>query len=453
MSASTANNATNMNAAAMAAPPPQHSANPPNLTPVQRNIATAWSGILQQIHAGATQIRLPMGIHLAIGWGGLQVLVNSISLYLNTQVIVLNDHTNNVYRLVFSSTFHANGVNSTVSTQPDMNQQQHAAGATQPTVNHQHNAVNATQPTIGQQQLAVRDPQPPQVARPPLTLAVKARERRSMVPRPMNCFILYRKEKHPSVVAANPGVHNNEISKIIGRMWRAETRATKEIYKAKAEKLSQEHAAAHPEYRYAPRRSAVIRRRQRGEPVRVHATHAALLSSTQVSNAAGSAAGSSLGFVAPDVIKQRLRASEQSSNELRINSDDFNTADYPDNEVGTDRPHINMGVSSMADQIAYAGVLDDHELSRQARENFAMENRLGGSLSAFLGSFASSEDVFDFSSPMGCSYDRLTAATQRNAELVAEGALQSFNNFTFPDDGVNFDFTSLDGQDTNSAAH
>lgn len=31
------------------------------------------------------------------------------------------------------------------------------------------------------------------------------------VPRPPNAFIIYRKEWHPTIVAANPGLHNNDI--------------------------------------------------------------------------------------------------------------------------------------------------------------------------------------------------------------------------------------------------
>nr|APB08803.1 mating type protein [Neofusicoccum kwambonambiense] len=408
--------------------------------------------MLYQIQAGATQIILPMGIHLAFGWGGFQALVGSLSTYFNTTVTVLNDTANNVHRLVFPPNFRANGINSTPSaSQPLMNQQQHAASATQPAMNQQQNTLNATQPkpTIVQQELAVRTPQPPQVTHAPLTLDGKLRDPPPWVPRPMNCFIIYRKEKHASVVAANPGLHNNDISKIIGRMWKAETNATKEIFKAKAEKLNKEHAAANPNYRYTPRKSVVIKRRLKKHAERERCKHAALLSSAEVSHAADPP----LSFVAPEVIEERLRASEKSSNELRINSDNFNPADYPDNAVGNDRPYINMGVSSMADQMAYAGVLDGDELDRQARENYAMEDRLGGSLSTFLGSLASSEDVFDFNSLTGYSYDKLTAATQRNADLVAEGALKSFNSFTFPDDEVSFDFTSLDGEDANSATH
>lgn len=38
--------------------------------------------------------------------------------------------------------------------------------------------------------------------------AAKAKKK---VPRPPNAFIIYRKEWHPTVVAENPGLHNNAI--------------------------------------------------------------------------------------------------------------------------------------------------------------------------------------------------------------------------------------------------
>jgi len=80
------------------------------------------------------------------------------------------------------------------------------------------------------------------------------------VPRPPNAFIIYRKEWHPVVVRENvscspvphtvttqltnqqPGLHNNEVSVIIGRKWKAETEAVKEIYKrVSTETCSKQH--------------------------------------------------------------------------------------------------------------------------------------------------------------------------------------------------------------------
>lgn len=40
---------------------------------------------------------------------------------------------------------------------------------------------------------------------------VAAAKAKKKVPRPPNAFIIYRKEWHPTVVAENPGLHNNAI--------------------------------------------------------------------------------------------------------------------------------------------------------------------------------------------------------------------------------------------------
>lgn len=50
---------------------------------------------------------------------------------------------------------------------------------------------------------------------PSVPAANPARVGRNGVPRPPNCFILFRQHLHPLVVRDNPGVHNNEICKFL----------------------------------------------------------------------------------------------------------------------------------------------------------------------------------------------------------------------------------------------
>jgi hypothetical protein len=45
------------------------------------------------------------------------------------------------------------------------------------------------------------------------TNSAAPKKAKQKVPRPPNAFILYRKDWHPIVVAAHPGVHNNAICK------------------------------------------------------------------------------------------------------------------------------------------------------------------------------------------------------------------------------------------------
>ena len=44
-----------------------------------------------------------------------------------------------------------------------------------------------------------------------LMLDAVSTKAKKKVPRPPNAFIIYRKEWHPTVVAENPGLHNNAI--------------------------------------------------------------------------------------------------------------------------------------------------------------------------------------------------------------------------------------------------
>jgi hypothetical protein len=43
-------------------------------------------------------------------------------------------------------------------------------------------------------------------------------------------FILYRQHHQHAIVAANPGIPNPDISKIIGEQWKAESDAAKKVW-------------------------------------------------------------------------------------------------------------------------------------------------------------------------------------------------------------------------------
>jgi HMG (high mobility group) box len=81
------------------------------------------------------------------------------------------------------------------------------------------------------------------------------------VPRPPNAFILYRKEHQPLLKQQNPSLHNNEISKILGKQWNSEHESVKSRYKRMAERIKHKHAADNPGYQYAPRKPSEKKRR------------------------------------------------------------------------------------------------------------------------------------------------------------------------------------------------
>jgi hypothetical protein len=108
--------------------------------------------------------------------------------------------------------------------------------------------------------------------------ATLATPKAKKVPKPANSWILYRKSKHHSVVAQNPGMHTSEICKlarlhimfhkltapatIIGNMWKNEEPSIKTFWKVTAENEKRLHALRNPGYRVTPRKSSAIKRRK-----------------------------------------------------------------------------------------------------------------------------------------------------------------------------------------------
>lgn len=90
---------------------------------------------------------------------------------------------------------------------------------------------------------------------------LRAFGKKAKVPRPPNAFILYRQHWHPHYKQYNKSMHNNDISKELGRRWKAEADHVKEKYKALAENLKAKHAAQYPDYQYAPRKPGEKKRR------------------------------------------------------------------------------------------------------------------------------------------------------------------------------------------------
>lgn len=83
------------------------------------------------------------------------------------------------------------------------------------------------------------------------------------LPRPPNPFIIYRTERHQTVKEANPDAKNNDISKILGKQWQAEPEEVRDIYKQKSEDIKKEFMRIYPDYKYQPRKSSEVKRRNK----------------------------------------------------------------------------------------------------------------------------------------------------------------------------------------------
>ncbi|KAI0990259.1 hypothetical protein GJ496_000500 [Pomphorhynchus laevis] len=74
------------------------------------------------------------------------------------------------------------------------------------------------------------------------------------VKRPMNAFMVWSKSMRREITQKDPKLHNSEISKQLGEMWRNMSDEDKQPYIEEAKILRSEHMRNYPDYKYRPRR-------------------------------------------------------------------------------------------------------------------------------------------------------------------------------------------------------
>ena len=75
----------------------------------------------------------------------------------------------------------------------------------------------------------------------------------NQIPRPANCFILFRSYKMKEMNCKDLGVTQKKLSQIIGELWEALSDQEKALWRAQARAASEEHKRKYPGYRYTPR--------------------------------------------------------------------------------------------------------------------------------------------------------------------------------------------------------
>lgn len=112
------------------------------------------------------------------------------------------------------------------------------------------NSITITEGPVTNMSLAVG-----KASRTPYSDATKTKKHSpNHIKRPMNAFMVFSHIERKKIVELNPDIHNAEISKQLGKRWKALDDEARKPFVEEADRLRQLHQQEYPDYKYRPRK-------------------------------------------------------------------------------------------------------------------------------------------------------------------------------------------------------